>query len=74
MKYASDAPTVASGTNIAAFNIGNAVGAYLGGIALEKGYGFVSPLWVGAALSLVALVVVIVGSLNAGLKTSQLQG
>lgn len=74
MKYASDAPTVASGTNIAAFNIGNAVGAYLGGIALEKGYGFVSPLWVGAALSLVALVVVIVGSLNTGLKTSQLQG
>lgn len=74
MKYASDAPTVASGTNIAAFNIGNAVGAYLGGIALDKGYGFVSPLWVGAALSLVALIVVILSSANSGLKTSRVQG
>ncbi|CDG22594.1 MFS transporter, arabinose efflux permease [Xenorhabdus poinarii G6] len=70
MKYASDAPTVASGTNIAAFNIGNALGAYLGGMALEKGYGFVSPLWVGVALSLIALAVVILGSLNSGMKVS----
>jgi Arabinose efflux permease len=74
MKYASDAPTVASGTNIAAFNIGNALGAWLGGMALDKGYGFVSPLWVGAALSLAALAVVIFGSLNFGLKTSRVQG
>ncbi|MDK9606689.1 MFS transporter [Lelliottia wanjuensis] len=74
MKYASDAPTVASGTNIAAFNIGNALGAWLGGMALDKGYGFVSPLWVGAALSLVALVVVILGGINSGLKTSRVQG
>lgn len=74
MKYASDAPTVASGTNIAAFNIGNALGAWLGGMALDKGYGFVSPLWVGAALSLVALMVVILGCFNSGLKTSRVQG
>lgn len=74
MKYASDAPTVASGTNIAAFNIGNALGAWLGGMALDKGYGFVSPLWVGAGLSLVALVVVILGGINSGLKTSRVQG
>ncbi|YCH29705.1 MFS transporter [Erwinia sp. PK3-005] len=70
MKYASDAPTVASGTNIAAFNIGNALGAFLGGMALENGYGFVSPLWVGSALSLIAVVIVILGSLNTGMKTS----
>ena len=70
MKYASDAPTVASGTNIAAFNIGNALGAFLGGMALENGYGFVSPLWVGSALSLFAVVIVILGSLNTGMKTS----
>ncbi|MBU4683192.1 MULTISPECIES: MFS transporter [Cedecea] len=74
MKYASDAPTVASGTNIAAFNIGNALGAWLGGMALDKGFGFVSPLWVGAALSLAALAVVILGSVNGGLKTSRVQG
>ncbi|WP_218073044.1 MFS transporter [Escherichia coli] len=71
MIYASDAPTVASGTNIAAFNIGNALGAWLGGMALDEGYGFVSPLWVGAALSLVALMVVILGSFNSGVTTSR---
>ncbi len=71
MKYASDAPTIASGTNIAAFNIGNALGAWLGGMALEEGYGFVSPLWVGAVLSLTALIVVVLGSFNDGLKTSR---
>ncbi|MCU6670775.1 MFS transporter [Enterobacteriaceae bacterium H4N4] len=74
MKYASDAPTVASGTNIAAFNIGNALGAWLGGMALDKGYGFVSPLWVGALLSLIALMVVILGSFSSVLKTSQVKG
>ena len=71
MKYASDAPTVASGTTLAALNIGNALGAWLGGMALDEGYGFVSPLWVGAALSLVALMVVILGSFNSGLRTSR---
>ncbi|EQC1556187.1 MFS transporter [Citrobacter amalonaticus] len=71
MKYASDAPTVASGTNIAAFNIGNALGAYLGGIALDKGCGFISPLWVGAGLSLVALIVVILSSFRSGKRSIQ---
>ncbi|MFD4876534.1 MFS transporter [Streptomyces sp. NPDC058420] len=66
MKYAGDAPTMASGANIAAFNVGNALGAYLGGLALAAGYGFVSPLWVGAGLALAGLVVVTTGSLGSG--------
>ncbi|MFJ9739686.1 MFS transporter [Streptomyces sp. NPDC101166] len=64
MKYADDAPTMASGANIAAFNVGNALGAWLGGLALAAGYGFVSPLWVGAGLALAGLVVVAAGSLG----------
>ncbi|MGW6544594.1 MFS transporter [Streptomyces massasporeus] len=66
MKYADDAPTMASGANIAAFNVGNALGAWLGGLALAAGYGFVSPLWVGAGLALAGLVVVATGSLGGG--------
>ncbi|MFE5819234.1 MFS transporter [Streptomyces sp. NPDC056479] len=66
MKYADDAPTMASGANIAAFNVGNALGAWLGGLALAAGYGFVSPLWVGAGLALAGLVVVAAGSLGGG--------
>ncbi|MFJ7078053.1 MFS transporter [Streptomyces sp. NPDC098781] len=66
MQYADDAPTMASGANIAAFNVGNALGAWLGGLALAAGYGFVSPLWVGAGLALAGLVVVTAGSLGGG--------
>lgn len=64
MNYASDAPTMASGTNIAAFNIGNAVGAWLGGLALSAGLGFVSPLWAGALLSFLGLIVLIASSVT----------
>ncbi|KSW21285.1 MFS transporter [Cellulomonas sp. B6] len=59
MQFAGDAPTVASGTNIAALNVGNAAGAWLGGVAIAAGLGFVSPLWVGAGLALAALAVLV---------------
>ena len=64
MGYAQDAPTMASGANIAAFNIGNALGAWLGGLAIGAGFGFVSPLWVGAAVTAVGLVVLLAGSVR----------
>ena len=57
MEYAEQAPTVASGANIAAFNVGNALGAWLGGITITAGLGYTSPIWVGAALTLGALLV-----------------
>ncbi|MCX4545541.1 MFS transporter [Streptomyces sp. NBC_01565] len=62
MRHAEDAPTMASGANIAAFNVGNALGAWLGGLALAAGYGYVSPLWVGAGVTVAGLVVVAAGS------------
>lgn len=62
MSYAQDAPTMASGANIAAFNVGNALGAWLGGLALGAGFGYVSPLWVGAGLAFGGLVVLVAGS------------
>lgn len=60
MHYADHAPTLASSSNIAAFNVGNALGAWLGGITITAGLGYTSPLWVGAALTLAALAVMIV--------------
>ncbi|WP_431906858.1 MFS transporter [Nonomuraea jabiensis] len=62
MRYAQDAPTMASGANIAAFNVGNALGAWLSGLALGAGFGFVSPLWVGAGITLGGLIVLLAGS------------
>lgn len=61
MKYAPDAPTAASGANIAAFNIGNALGAWFGGITLNAGFGFTSPLWAGVVLSLTGLIILSIG-------------
>ena len=59
MHFADDAPTVASGTNIAALNIGNAIGAWVGGLAIAAGLGFVSPLWVGAVMVTCAFIVLL---------------
>jgi DHA1 family inner membrane transport protein len=63
MRFADDAPTVASGTNIAALNLGNAFGAWVGGLAIGAGYGFVSPLWVGAAFAGGAMITLLPNSI-----------
>ena len=56
MSYAEHAPTLASGANIAAFNVGNALGAWIGGLAITAGLGFASPVWAGAIMTVLALV------------------
>jgi DHA1 family inner membrane transport protein len=63
MQYASSAPTMAAGANIAAFNIGNAMGAWLGGLAIGAGFGFTSPLWVGSVVIAVGFLVLVAGTL-----------
>lgn len=50
MAYAGDAPTMASGANVAAFNLGNATGAHLGGLGIAAGLGYTAPVWIGAGL------------------------
>jgi DHA1 family inner membrane transport protein len=57
MTYASSAPTLASGANIGAFNVGNALGAWLGGVTITAGLGYTSPIWAGAGLTLLGLAV-----------------
>ena len=55
MKYANGAPTLASGANIGAFNVGNALGAWLGGVTITAGLGYTSPIWAGAGITLLGL-------------------
>ncbi len=59
MKYASSAPTLASGANIGAFNVGNALGSWLGGVTITAGLGYTSPIWAGAAVTVLGLGVVV---------------
>ncbi|MYV97459.1 Cmx/CmrA family chloramphenicol efflux MFS transporter [Streptomyces sp. SID3343] len=54
---AADAPTLAGAFATAAFNVGAALGPWFGGLAIDAGLGFRSPVWVSALLMLLALVV-----------------
>ncbi|MBM6596143.1 MFS transporter [Microvirga pudoricolor] len=55
MDVAADAQTLAAALNHSAFNIANALGAWLGGVAIAAGYGFASTGWVGAVLAVAGL-------------------
>ncbi len=49
--------SMASSLNIAAFNLGNALGAWLGGATIAQGMSLASLPWVAAALSAIGLAV-----------------
>ncbi|MFE6746228.1 MFS transporter [Kitasatospora purpeofusca] len=56
LDQAHGAPTLASAVNIGAFNLGNALAAWLGGTVISAGLGYTAPNWVGALLAAAALV------------------
>ena len=47
---AGSAPTLASASNVSAFNLGATVGPWLGGLAISVGLGVTAPPWLAAAL------------------------
>ncbi|CAL9406494.1 Inner membrane transport protein YdhP [Streptomyces sp. enrichment culture] len=57
MEKAAAAPSLASSANQAAFNLANAGGAWIGGLALAAGFGVTSPALAGAALAVLGLAV-----------------
>jgi DHA1 family inner membrane transport protein len=57
VEKAKAAPNLASTLNIGAFNVGNAGGAWLGGMVLERGHALDSLPWVAAAVAILALAV-----------------
>lgn len=59
------APTMAASVNIGMFNLGNALGAWAGGVTIAAGFGLASPNWAGAALSFIALGLAILAQLSA---------
>jgi DHA1 family inner membrane transport protein len=63
MAKAEGAPALASAANIAAFNLGNAGGAWLGGQAIDAGLGYTAPSWIGALLAATGLAVAVVSGL-----------
>ena len=59
MEAAADAPNLASAMNIGAFNLGNAIGAALGGGVIGAGLGLPAVALAGAAMAAAALVMLL---------------
>lgn len=51
---------LASSLNIAAFNLGNAFGAWLGGVTIDHGPGLAAVTWVAALVPLASLVLAVI--------------
>lgn len=60
MDVAGNAQALAASLNHAAFNMANALGPWLGGLAIAAGYGWTATGWVGAGLALGGLVIVMI--------------
>ncbi|NUT73083.1 MFS transporter [Pseudarthrobacter sp. C4D7] len=58
-----DAPSLASSLNHAALNVANALGAFLGGVVIGLGWGFVAPALVGAVLAVLGFGVALLSGL-----------
>ena len=63
MDVAGHAQTLAAASMHSAFNLANALGAWLGGLAIAAGYGYASTGWVGVVLGLAGLCVFVVSCL-----------
>lgn len=59
MEAAKDAPNLASAVNIGAFNLGNAIGAALGGVVINAGLGYPAISLAGAAMAGLGLLMVL---------------
>ena len=57
MDVAGDAQTLAAASHHAAFNTANALGPWLGGMAITAGYGWTSTGYVGAATAVAGLMI-----------------
>ncbi|MGB4780096.1 MFS transporter [Microbacterium sp.] len=60
MDVAGENQSIAAALNHSALNIGNATGAFLGGVVIAAGFGFVAPVWVGVALASAGLVLAVI--------------
>jgi DHA1 family inner membrane transport protein len=63
MDVAGDSQSIAAGLIHSALNVGNALGAYLGGVAIAAGLGYGSPAVVGVGLTVAGIAVATLGLL-----------
>jgi MFS transporter, DHA1 family, inner membrane transport protein len=59
MDLAPAAPSLGAALCHSALNVGNAAGAFLGGLVIAGGLGYLAPAWVGVGLTLAGLAIVV---------------
>lgn len=59
MDLSPDAPSLGAALCHSALNVGNANGAFLGGLVIAAGWGYLAPAWTGLALTLVGLAIIV---------------
>jgi DHA1 family inner membrane transport protein len=61
MDVAGDSQTLAAAANHSGLNIGNSLGAALGGLVIAAGLGYVAPIWVGVLLIIPGVLLALAG-------------
>ncbi|MDQ2662241.1 MAG: MFS transporter [Actinomycetota bacterium] len=59
MDVARDSQSIAAALNHSALNIGNSLGAVLGGIVIAAGLGYVAPIWIGLVLTIAGVLLAV---------------
>jgi DHA1 family inner membrane transport protein len=59
MDLSPTAPSLGAALAHSALNAGNADGAFVGGLVIAAGWGYVAPVWAGLALTLVGLAMIV---------------
>ncbi len=62
MDVAGDSQTLAAAVNHSALNIGNALGAFLGGAVIAAGWGYVAPTWLGLVMCAPGVLLALAGA------------
>lgn len=62
MDVAGDSQTLAAAINHSALNIGNALGAFLGGAVIAAGFGYLAPTWLGLMLCVPGVLLALAGA------------
>ncbi len=69
VRHGKEAPNLVSTLNISAFNVGNALGAWVGGAVIDGGYGLTSVPVAAAVLAVLGLIVCLMTFRRAGGQT-----
>lgn len=73
MDLSPSAPSLGAALCHSALNVGNANGAFLGGLVIAAGWGYLAPAWTGVALTLAGLaIILLVGRRPAGVVVATL--